>query len=120
MGGHSITLESSIGINGLAVCLQTLIDDGAIAFLVINSRVVQDIAHYLHLPIRKLPQSFKVKGFDAVVRTVVTQYLSARFMVEQRKFYNTPFVIADIGSHDLIIGKLFLEKFKILVDPANH
>lgn len=120
MGGRSITLESSIGINGLAVSLQTLIDDGAIAFLVINSRVVYDIAHYLSLPIRKLPHSFKVKGFDAVVRTVVTEYLSAHFMVEQRKFYNTPFVIADIGSHDLIIGKLFLEKFKILVDPANH
>ena len=36
------------------------------------------------------------------------------------KMQATPFVIADIGSHDLIIGKLFLEKFKILVDPANH
>ena len=102
MGGRSITLESSIGINGLAVCLLTLIDDGAIAFLVINSRVVRDIAHYLHLPIRKLPQSFKVKGFDAVVRTVVTEYLSAHFMVEQRKFYNTPFV-GFTGGYPLLL-----------------
>ena len=119
MGGPSITIEATIGDKGRAVSLETLIDDGAIAFLVLHKRLAADISSVLDLDILPLPEPYRVSGFDNVARETVSHFIRAILSVDGRRLYNFPFVLADIGRHDLIIGKNFLEELKVLVDPAR-
>lgn len=120
MRDHSIMMKLVIFINSLAVCLHTLIDNSVITFLVINFCITQNITSFLNLSTHKLSQSFKVIRFDAVVHTTIMKYLKAHFMMNQQKFYNTLFIIVNIDHYNLIIDKLFLKKFNILIDSANH
>lgn len=107
MGGLSLTMNSVISFNGIGFNLHTLIDTGAGALVIINTRIINEVKKALQIPLLRLPSSFKVNGFDAVERTIAAHYISAHFRLDKRMFWNMPFVALDIGNHDCIVGRLF-------------
>jgi len=119
MGGPSLVINTAIALNGIAVKLETLLDSGANAYAVINIRLAKDVAHRLGVPILPLPKKYNIKGFDNVQRSVACTYLRAHLTVDRRRLWNVPFVILDIGTHDLILGKHFYQEHKALIDVAN-
>ena len=120
MGGKHLVTTCTLSKNGYSVSTKALIDCGANGFIFIDTLCAADIAQYLGLKTRRLPQPAAVKGYDGKSENAITHFLLLHLTVDGRRFYNTPLLILDLGSHDLILGRKWLASFKILVDCHNH
>jgi predicted aspartyl protease len=120
MGGKHLVTTCTLSKNGYSVSTKALIDSGANGFIFIDTLCAADIAQYLGLKTRRLPQPAAVKGYDGKSENAITHFLLLHLTVDGRRFYNTPLLILDLGSHDLILGREWLARFKILVDCHNH
>ena len=58
----------------------------------------------------------QVKGYDGRPGKPVTHYIRLHLTVDQRRQYNVPLLILDLGSHDIIIGRKWLAYFDVLPD----
>jgi hypothetical protein len=58
----------------------------------------------------QLPFLIKVKGFDGERAEPITDVILLSFTVDERRFTEQPFLIANLGSHDVIIGRKWLEQ----------
>src|SRR6266536_5435398 len=61
-----------------------------------------------------------VKGYDRKHRTCITSFLHTHLTLNRRKIYNVPFLVLPLGSHDMIIGKSFIEYFEISPNVAKR
>ena len=105
MGGKHLTIACKISKNGYGVTLQALIDSGANGFVFIDTLCAGDIAKYLGLKAQPLPRTIAVKGYDGQSRNSASHYLHLHLTIDGRRQYNVPFVILDLGSHDVILGR---------------
>ena len=119
MGGPHLTIPCTISHNGYAVKLKTLADSGANGFIFLDTSCAIDIARFLHLKAERLSQAVPVKGYDGKTGSAISHILRAHITIDGRRFYNVPFLILDLGSHDCIIGRKWLDHFNVLVD-ARH
>jgi transposase InsO family protein len=120
MGGKHLVTTCILSKNGYSISTKALIDCRANGFIFIDTLCAKDIAQYLGLKTRRLPQPATVKGYDGKSENAITHFLLLHLTVDGRRFYNTPLLILDLGSHDLILGRKWLASFKILVDCHNH
>ena len=129
LGGKHFTFLCTISLNGFAVSTYSLIDTGANGFVFIDERFAQLLSSKLGWKVEQLPfPSLPVKGYDGKQGTRITSFLRTHLTLDGRKIYNVPFLILPLGSHDIIIGKSFMEYFEIspsvakrtLYWPPNH
>lgn len=120
MGGKHLTIACKISKNGYGVTSQALIDSGANGFVFINTLCAVDIARYLGLKAQRLPRTIAVKGYDGQSRNSASHYLRLHLTIDGRRQYNVPFLILDLGSHDIILGRKWLAQFDIGVDCRRN
>jgi predicted aspartyl protease len=121
LGGKHFTFPCTISFNGTAISTYSLIDTGANGFVFIDERFAQLLSRKLGWTIEKLPfPSLPVKGYDGKRGASITSYLRVHLMLDGRKIYNVPFLVLPLGSHDIIIGKSFMEYFAILPNVAKR
>ncbi|TVY12534.1 hypothetical protein LARI1_G009612, partial [Lachnellula arida] len=129
LGGKHFTFPCTVSLNGYAISTYSLIDTGANGFVFIDERFAQLLSKELGWEIKKLPSpSLPVKGYDGKQGTRITSFIRIHLTLDGRKIYNVPFLILPLGSHDIIIGKSFMEYFDIspivakrkLHWPPNH
>ena len=120
MGGKAFTMECTITTNGYSTLTAALIDSGANGFSFINTVLVYDIAKFHGLNVSKLPCPIRVKGYDNKTATSATRYIRFGLLLDRRKFVNMPFVILDIGNHDIILGKTFFEYYNTKLDIKSR
>ncbi|ELR09245.1 hypothetical protein GMDG_08683 [Pseudogymnoascus destructans 20631-21] len=106
-------------MNGLGVQTKSLADTGANGYLVINKPFAIRLSKALQSPIRKLPYSVPIRGFQRKIQGHVSEYIRLHLTVEGRRIYNCPFVLLDLGAQDVIIGKKLFSHFRILLDSAK-
>ena len=119
MGGPHLTVPCTLSHNGYAIQLSALADSGANGFVFINTPCAIDIAKFLNLKARRLPQPINVKGYDGQASNAITHVLQLHLTLDGRRQYNIPLLILDLGSHDLILGRKWFAYFNILID-ARH
>jgi hypothetical protein len=70
--------------------------------------------------IKKLPfPSLLVKGYNGKQGARITSFLRTHLTLNRRKFYNVPFLVLPLRSHNIIVSKSFIEYFKILLNVAK-
>jgi predicted aspartyl protease len=116
MGGTHLTVSCTLSNNGYGVVTRALIDSGANGFVFVDTRCAVDVARFLGLKTRRLPRSVPVKGYNGTQGQPITHYIRLHLTVDQRRQYNIPLLILDLGSHDMILGRKWLAFFNILVD----
>ena len=106
-------------MNGLGVQTKSLADTGANCYLVINKPFAKRLSKALQSPLRKLPYSVPIRGFQQNIQSHVSEYIRLHLTVEGRRIYNCPFVLLDLGAQDVIIGKKLFSRFRILLDSEK-
>lgn len=71
---------------------------------------------HLKIPSLRLPKPINVHGYDGNSQQPVTHAVRLCFHLNDRAFYNTPFIIVDIGQTDVIIGRRFFDRHDIGID----
>jgi predicted aspartyl protease len=99
---------------------KSLADTGANGYLVIDKPFAIRLSKALQSPIRKLPYSVPVRGYQRNIQSNVSEYIRLHLTVEGRRIYNCPFVLLNLGTQDVIIGKKLFSRFRILLDSAKN
>ena len=94
LGGNHFRIPSVLYSNGLGIKLNSLIDTGAQAFLILNSSIAHLVARSLQTPIRKLPYKVTVRGFQDTFSSSVTHYLRTHLTINGRTFLNCPLLFS--------------------------
>ena len=116
MGGQHLTIACMLSTNGTSVASRALIDSGANGFIFVNTLFAIDLARSFNITTARLPSPIQVKGYDGKPGKPVTHYIRLHLTVDQRRQYNVPLLILDLGSHDIIIGRKWLAYFDVLPD----
>ena len=120
MGRKSFTSHCILSRNGHGVTTTALTDTGANAFLLIDTLFAKRIAEFTGASYETLDSPVPVKGFDGQYGKPITQLLRCNFSIDKRRQYNTPFLVTDLGNHDLIIGRKWLVALDLWLDVRNR
>jgi Reverse transcriptase (RNA-dependent DNA polymerase)/RNase H-like domain found in reverse transcriptase/Retroviral aspartyl protease len=116
MGGQHLTIACMLSTNGTSVASRALIDSGANGFIFVNTLFAIDLVRSFNITAARLPSPIQVKGYNGKPGKPVTHYIRLHLTVDQRRQYNVPLLILDLGSHDIIIGRKWLAYFDVLPD----
>ena len=103
--GKSCTILCHIFNNGSRVSSFALADTGANALALIDTLSAQAISQFLSVPTERLPNPIVVRGFNGADAPPITSILQVHICVDKRRLYNIPFLITDLGGHDIILGR---------------
>jgi hypothetical protein len=113
IGGNSFTTPCTLSLNGIDTITQALNDSGANDFLFINIRFAIALSFFLKTEIIPLTAEIPFKGFDRKASSPVIHALFLNMSIDGRKQLLTPFLMIDIGGHDIIIGRKWFSYFNI-------
>ncbi|PVH67414.1 hypothetical protein DL98DRAFT_381831, partial [Cadophora sp. DSE1049] len=119
IGGPHFTYPCRLSRNGYSIQLRSLIDTGANGFAFLNKPFAKKIQQFCSITPRRLLQPISIKGYDSKVNNQITSYLSLSFTIDKRRMINMPFFLLELGNHDFILGRIWLEYFKVLPDVAS-
>jgi transposase InsO family protein len=119
MGGRHFTLPCTVSKNGFCVPLTALADSGANGFTFINTACAIDIAKFFNLKAQPLVRPIHTKGFDGRPGKPVTHILTLHLSLDGQRQENIPFLILDLGTHDLILGLKWMSYFNVWLNPRD-
>jgi len=119
MGGRHFTLPCTVSKNGICVPLTALADSGANGFAFINTTCAIDIAKFFNFKAKRLIRPITTKGFDGRPGKLVTHFLSLNLSLDDQRQEDIPFLILDLGSHDVILGLKWMSYFNIWLNPRD-
>ena len=105
MGGKSFTIHCTLLCNGYGVNTTALADTGANAFALLDTKCAMKLSEFLNSPLETFETPIPVKGYNGNIGTPITSLLQAHLRVDGWRQYNVPFLITDLGNHDLILGR---------------
>jgi hypothetical protein len=120
VGGKSCTVPCHIFNNGSKVSSLALADTGANAFALIDTQRAQRTSQFLAIPIECLPNPIHVRGFDGTSAPPITSILRLHICVDRRRLYNVPFLITDLGGHDVILGRKWMSHLGVHLDVRRR
>ena len=108
MGGKSFVVHCTLSRNGYGVNTTALADTGANAFALIDTKCAMKLSEFLNVPVEPLPQPISVKGYNGRKGNPITSILRMHLRINGRRQYNVPFLVTDLGHHDVILGRKWL------------
>ena len=120
VGGKSCSIPCTIFRNGFQVFSSALADTGANAFALVDTKCARKLSEYLATPFEKLPRPIQVRGYNGSGVQSITTVLRMHICVDGRRQYNTPFLVADLGHFDLILGRKWLSYLKLQLDVQSR
>src|SRR5271167_2702613 len=113
MGGKSFTIHCTLSRNGYGVKTTALADSGANAFTLLNAKCAQKISKFLNTPFEQLERPIPVKGYNGQAGKPITSILRIHLRVDGRRQYNVPFLVTDLGHHNVILRRKWLAYFNL-------
>jgi hypothetical protein len=128
IGGPQFTMNVKVSWHNKSTVLSSLIDTGANAYSLIHRQKAGRLAKALKTSLRTLPTPISLKGFDGQDSRAITTTLQANLLIDGHFQKNVCFLVADLGVHDIILGRKWLAthdilpdcKRKILYWPEDH
>lgn len=119
--GKTYTLQCSLSFNNQIVkSVSVLPDTGASGFAYIDSRCAKAVAKWLGQTPIHLGYSIQSKGFDGKKGPVISKYILLSLWIDDRRLDNLPFLIVELGTHDIILGSRWLAHYDILIDSRQR
>ena len=116
MAGDSFTIPCMLYKDGIAIQVNALGDTGASGYIFLNSSFASDLCCVFRMKPKQLPHLIYPKGFDGKQGSPISQYLSFTIEIDNRRIFNLPMLIVELGSNDMIIGRNFFEYFRVLIN----
>lgn len=98
--------------------LDALVDSGCSgAYTLIDRAISKQACEELHLEPVPLPRPRPIRGYDGkLAKKPITHCLLPNLTVNGHKESTCPMLIADLGTHDVILGKPWLNRHGVLLD----
>ena len=109
LGGQGFHINSQLAYNGLSFPMTTLADTGANGYLFMNTRKAIELVWFHNIPTEWLEQPARTKGFSGMEGPQISYTIKMHFIVGGWWFLNQPFLILNLGQHDVIIGRWWFE-----------
>ncbi len=117
IGGVAFTVSCNLSANGNTVTtIYALPDTGAHGFAFMDTRCAMASAKFLGVPLRKLQDPIAIKGYDGREGRAVTHFLECTLTIDGRRLTLVPFLVLDLGNHDLILGSQWFEYYDVKPD----
>lgn len=116
MGGEHFVVPCKLTRNGISIALSALIDTGANGFAFISTKRASELARQFNFKFKKLPSVVPVRGYNGKSSDPISQYITVSLIIDGRKILNLPFLILDLGQHDVILGRTFLAALDVKPD----
>ena len=120
LGGQQFSVSSHIGKNGYGVETDSLVDTGANGYAFINTKFAIQVARFCQTPAVRLQAVCYVKGYDGKTKEPVTHVIFLDLRIDGRQFKEVPLLIADLGNHEMILGRKWLAEQDIWLDVRNR
>jgi hypothetical protein len=120
IGRKSFTILCILSCNGYRVKTTALADSKANAFTLLNAKCAQKISKFLNTPFEKLERPISVKGYNGRMGKPIESILQIHLRIDGRRQYNIPFLITDLGHHDVILGRKWLYYLNLWLDIRNR
>lgn len=120
LGGQGFNVNSLVAKNGLGFPMHTLADTGANGLLFIDTQRATELATFLNIHTERLTTPAKTKGFNGKPGSPITHAISLHLTVGGRRFLNQPFLILDLGQHDVIIGRRWFSDHDVWLDVRSR
>ena len=102
------------------IYISILLDLGANGFAFLDTRCAKDVMKFLGRKATPLGRPITAKGYDGVPGKPITHYLSLDLVIDRRRLVEIPFLILDLGNHDMILGAKWMSYFDIYPDLKRH
>ncbi|KAI3115141.1 hypothetical protein CBS147333_1538 [Penicillium roqueforti] len=106
--------------NGRSFSIDTLADTGADGSIFINLALVILLGKKFGLRTYKLNQEYPVRGFDGKLANPITHVVILTLNINGRVQQQVPMLVADLGKHDLILGRMWFSEHNVLLDCRRH
>ena len=78
------------------------------------------MANWLGQTRKDLGYSIQSKGFDGKRGPVISQYILLSMWIDGRRLDKLPFLIVELGAHDVILGSRWLAHYKLMIDSRQR
>lgn len=113
MGGRSFTIPCTLFCNEKSIDLHPLIDSGAAGFAFIDSTLASDLVRTFGFQRTKLLKPIGVKGYNGNMNAIVSECLILNMRIDNRVQLQIPFVILELGQHEIILGEKWMSHFDL-------
>jgi transposase InsO family protein len=119
--GKPLMIASQLASNGYAISLSSLADTGANGPIFINRDLAIEAARFFSLNTIRLPTPCGTKGFNGEPGAPITHAIVVpQFWISGRRFRNVPMLIAELGQHQMILGRGWMETNDVWIDVPNR
>ena len=119
IGGQPLVVKCTITNNGYTLHLCLLPDTGANAFAFISPRIIFPFIKLTGAVLRPLPEPVTAKGYDGKSINHITHSVILTLGIDGRRI-RMPFLVLDIGHHDIILGRQWFAEVGVKVDCARR
>ena len=119
LGGPSLTFNYRLVANGLALNITALSDTGAGGEAFIHKRHLDFVIKRLQLYVRTAQRPVPLAGYNNQNSEVISRAFTANLVIDGRQI-PTHFLFCNTGRHDILIGRKWFEKTKVLIDCFNR
>ena len=120
MGSKHFTVPCILSYNGYGINTNTLVDTGANGFSFIDTSFAIDVMKFLNIKPQLLAQSIPIKGYDGKHKSNASHYLVVHLTIDGRCQESIPFIILDLGQHDIILGLRWMAHFDIWLNVREQ
>jgi len=118
--GKSFLIDAHLTSQNRSFSLRLLIDSGSAAYTIIHSNLVDKVCEKLGIQPISLAKEKLIRGYDGKIsKKIITHKILPNLIIGSHKELTVPMLIADIGHHEAILGKLWMNKNGILLDMRN-
>ena len=112
IGGRQFLVNIELGRNGAFIKSIAHIDGGANIFGAIRTSIALRIRNLFGVSFLTLPKPIVPTGYNGNSGSPITKVVLLTLTINKRRI-NFPFLITDLGSTDVLIGRKFLEHYDL-------
>ena len=120
VSGRSCTIPYTLFRNRYQVLTSTLANSKVNTFTLIDTQYAVKLANFLNTPIKELPKLIPIRGYNRRIGPPITTILWIYLHINRRRQYNVPFLIMDLGSYNIILGRKWLAYLGLQLNIRNR
>jgi len=106
--------------NRLSITTKVLMDTGANGYAFLDIFLAEKLARHFQTHVIPLEQPCAVKGYDGKTAAPITHLIRLTLKIQGRVQQHLPFLIVELGKHDVILGRMWMAEHGVLIDCRHH
>jgi len=118
--GKPFLIDATLSSQDQSYRLRPLIDSGSAAYALVHIKLADQICQKLGIQPISLAKEKLIRGYDGkLAKKAITHKILPNLIIEGHKELTVPMLIADIGHHEAILGKPWMNKNGLLLDMRH-